>query len=201
MAIDYNLHPVFDVLLGTPTQTVRMLLGDPHHVKPIGPGAEMWMYANTPPGHIAAVMFAQDKVGYLELRLDREPNPITVMTIGDQGCSTAISYYGVSGAASLLLRTAPVTEKRIRQLQSGIKSQATLRIDPPGTALKHLESILDRGLDQPGVRSHVIGMRADKTGVKVRTFVGAGAETIREDRISYLWRLPDERVAVMEVAC
>jgi len=201
MAIDYNLHPIYDVRVGMDGTKVETLLGKPTQIRPIAPGHEMWLYANKPTGHFIAAVLEAGKLTYLDLRLDRDPEPITVMNMGELGVSTAMSVYGVSAAASLLQQIGPVSDAKVRDIKKGTTGYVSARTDPPGTALKHLKSIMDRGLELPGARAHLINPRTDQTGVQVLTRTGSSVETVRDDRISYLWLMPDDRILVMEVRC
>lgn len=195
----FRVHPVYDMRVGLGRDRVRQMLGKPHQISPMAPGRELWLYANNPASHFVGVTFAAGRLDYMELRLDHEPEPVIVMNLGEMGFTTSMSMYAGAAAASLLQQIAPVDEAKVRDLHSRAKGVVSVRAEPPGAALEHLAGILDRGLELPGVRSHLINPRSDRTGVEVLTRIGADAASVRDDRISNLWRLPDERIVVMEV--
>jgi hypothetical protein len=196
--VDYKLHSVYDVRVGMEGKRLKKLLGKPENVTPIpnARGAEMWLYAQ-PKGHYIAAFFAADKLSFMDLMLDRPPKPVTVAKLVEMGFSSAISTYCVSAAAARLQQIGPLSEAQLRDvLENEVTTEAPAQIDPPGSALKHLEEILDRGLDLPGARSHMV--KHTERGVEVHTGIGPDRESVRADRISRLWLLPDERIMVTE---
>ncbi|MEU1371412.1 hypothetical protein ABZ454_35520 [Streptomyces sp. NPDC005803] len=197
----FTVHPVYDMRVGLDRDRVRQMLGKPAQIRPIASGRELWLYANNPKMHFVAVTFEAGRLDHMELRLDHDPEetPVIVMNLGEMGFTTSMSMYAGAAAASLLMQIELVDETRVRNLHNRAEGVVSVRTEPPGTALKHLAGILDRGLELPGVRSHIINPRVDRTGVEVLTRIGADVASVRDDRISYMWRLLDERIVVMEV--